>query len=122
MGQAIALVGHCNVDGPRLQRELSASFPKVRVTRVNSVEALEGAIGEGVDLLLVNREPVGFAEDGLTIIERVHEAHPETTVMLVSDYEDAQAAAVSAGAVAGFGKQMMGTMEMAEVVRKALEG
>jgi len=75
-----------------------------------------------VDLLLVNREPVGFAEDGLTIIERVHEAHPETTVMLVSDYEDAQAAAVSAGAVAGFGKQMMGTMEMAEVVRKALEG
>ena len=42
-------------------------------------------------------------------------------MMLVSDYAEAQAAAVEAGAVAGFGKSQLGATEVVERVRGAME-
>jgi hypothetical protein len=41
-------------------------------------------------------------------------------MMLVSNYPDAQAAAVAAGAVPGFGKREIGTPRVAQVIREAL--
>jgi DNA-binding NarL/FixJ family response regulator len=118
MARTVVLVGHCGVDGPRLQSELSR-LPGVEVTRVNSAEALESA-ADDADLLLINREPVGFDEDGLDVLREVRRAHPETKVMLVSDHADAQAEAERAGALPGFGKSLMGTGELGERVKEAL--
>jgi DNA-binding NarL/FixJ family response regulator len=120
MSQSVVLVGHCGIDGPRLQREISASIPGVEVTRVNSVADLQRSCQQNADLMLVNREPVGFDEDGLDIVRQVLESCPQTKVMLVSDYDDAQEAAVRAGAMRGFGKSLMGTPEIGEAVRQAL--
>jgi DNA-binding NarL/FixJ family response regulator len=120
MSQSVVLVGHCGVDGPRLQREISASLPGVDVRRVNSPADLEQSCRDNAALLLVNREPVGFDEDGIDIVRRVVESCPDTKVMLISDHDDAQQAAVRAGALPGFGKRLMGTPELGKAVQQAL--
>src|SRR4051812_3258820 len=47
MGQSILLVGHCGVDGPRLQRDISAALPGSEVVRVNSSADLEERLEAG---------------------------------------------------------------------------
>src|SRR5436190_9660580 len=100
MARSVILVGHCGVDGPRLQSELSR-LDDVEVTRVNSTADLERTVEQGADLLLVNREPVGFDEGGIDIVRQLCQTHPDTKVILVSDYENAQAEAEKAGALPG---------------------
>ena len=46
--------------------------------------------------------------------------YPDTKVILVSDYPEAQEEAVKAGAMKGFGKSLMGSEELTEKVRQAL--
>lgn len=121
MGKRILLVGHCNIDGPMLQEILSAEIPGSRVERVNSDADLSRTVGEGADLLLINREPVGFDESGLELVRKVCGECPGTKVMLVSDHPDAQEEAVEAGALPGFGKSQMGSPELAETVERALK-
>lgn len=120
MSQHVVLVGHCNVDGPRLQREIESKAGQVVVSRVNEAAALQAAVARGADLLLVNREPVGFEEEGVEIIRDVHARHPGQKVMLVSDYPDAQEQAVSAGALPGFGKADIGSPKLIDTVKQAL--
>jgi hypothetical protein len=63
----------------------------------------------------------GQLNDRAFLLE-VLEAHPEARVMLVSDLEEAQAEAVAAGAMRGFGKRLMGTPELVEEVERGLGG
>jgi DNA-binding NarL/FixJ family response regulator len=120
MPHSVILVGHCGVDGPRLQREISSRIPGTDVIRVNSTADLQRTLNDRADLFLVNREPVGFDEDGLEIIRDIREEHPDAKVMLVSDYPDAQEAAVREGALPGFGKSEMGSESLTDTVRQAL--
>jgi hypothetical protein len=103
-----------------LHSELSR-LDDVEVTRVNSEADLDRCCANA-DLLLVNREPVGFDEDGLTIVRNVCKKHPDARVRLVSDLPDAQAEAESAGALPGFGKRLMGTPKLQEAVLRGLQG
>ena len=120
MSKCILLVGHCGVDGPRLKDELSKALPSTKVERINSDEDLRAACEQGADLLLVNREPVGFDCEGVDLIRDIKSDHPDCKVMLVSDHADAQREAVQAGAVKGFGKSEMGSPALAEHVKQAL--
>ena len=121
MSKRILLVGHCGVDGPRLKDELSRALPGTKVERINSEDDLRRAVGEGAELLLVNREPVGFESEGLEIIREVKQLNPDCKVMLVSDHEDAQSEATKAGALKGFGKSEMGSPRLAAHVKRALD-
>ena len=120
MPHSVILVGHCGIDGPRLQREISSRIPGTDVVRVNSTADLRRTLSDGADLFLVNREPVGFDEDGLDIIRDIRGGHPQAKVMLVSDYPEAQEAAVREGALPGFGKSEMGSESLTDTVRQAL--
>jgi hypothetical protein len=120
MANRILLVGHCGVDGPRLKDELSRALPGTDVERINSDEDLRRAVGKGVELLLVNREPVGFDGQGLDIIRQMKHLNPDCKVMLVSDRDDAQEQAEQAGALPGFGKKALGSPSLAEHVKQAL--
>jgi hypothetical protein len=121
MSKRILLVGHCGVDGPRLQREIASKFDSVEAERINSMEDLEAAVADGADLLLVNREPIGFAPlMGVDVIRQLHEEYPDQKAILVSDYEDAQEEAAGAGALPGFGKADIGSPKFTETVRSAL--
>ena len=115
----VVLVGHCGVDGPRLEQELSAGLPGVEVRRVNSERDLKRCCDDGADLLLINREPVGFDREGLDLVRELCRDDSPVKVMLVSDYADAQEEAVAAGALPGFGKSEV-AKGIVETVKKAL--
>jgi CheY-like chemotaxis protein len=79
-----------------------------------SVEAADTATGamkslgtKRYDLVLVNRIFDLDGDAGLDFIRTARAAHPDVPFMLVSNYDDAQAAAVDVGAVRGFGKSAL---------------
>jgi hypothetical protein len=120
MSKRILLVGHCGVDGPRMQREICDFLDEADVLRINSDEDLARAV-EGADLLLINREPIGFEPKmGRDLVRELRGRYPGTKLMLVSDHDDAQEEAEEAGAMPGFGKSIVGTPEFEQTVKQAL--
>lgn len=99
-------VGNCDPDHAAIRAMLSRHF-QADVRRVMFVEeALAALAREPFELVLVNRRIFADDSDGLELIRRM-KADPALSaipVMLVSNYPDAQSAAVAAGAVPGFGK------------------
>ena len=121
MPKRVILVGHCNVDGPRLQSEIASCVDDAEVLRINTDGDLRRVCAEGADLWLINREPVGFGRaGGVDLVRQVCGGRPDQKVMLVSDYPEAQSEAVAAGAMPGFGKSDMGSPKLADTVRQAL--
>ena len=120
MSKRILLVGHCGVDGPWLQEEVSSLLKGAEVVRVNSEDDLRQHCDQGADLLLVNREPVGFESTGVDIVEKVCADYPGCKCMLVSDLADAQKQATEAGALPGFGKSDVGSPKFSETLNQAL--
>jgi DNA-binding NarL/FixJ family response regulator len=122
MSKRILLVGHCGVDGPRLQSEISQFLEDADVLRVNSDQDLCRACDEGADLLLVNREPLGFEPKlGPDLIRELRGKYGDSKCILVSDHEDAQQEAKRAGALPGFGKSDIGSDKFERTVREALQ-
>jgi hypothetical protein len=122
MSKRILLVGHCGVDGPRMQSEISDFLSDADVLRINSDRELQRAVDQGADLLLINREPLGFEPRlGQDLIRELHEKYPEQKLVLVSDYDDAQKEATEAGALPGFGKSDIGSPKFEQTIRQALE-
>ena len=122
MSKRILLVGHCGIDGPRLQREIASQLEDAEGVRINSMDDLRQACERGADLLLVNREPVGFMPQmGLDLIRELRDQFPGQKVMLVSDYPEAQEEAAAAGALPGFGKEDLGSRKFEDAILRALE-
>jgi two-component system, chemotaxis family, chemotaxis protein CheY len=122
MTKKVALVGHCGPDSSFLRMAVSSADRSVQVLAADDSSELIKVLEQGVDLLLLNREmPYGFEDqEGVGLIRKLRSTHPGVKMMLVSNYPEAQAAAVAAGAVAGFGKREIGTKRVAEVIREAL--
>ena len=102
----VVLVGHCGADSFALRRAIAEAVPEVEIVAAESKEKLATVARGGVALVLVNRTlDYGFGfSDGVDLIEATRVDFPELKMMLVSNYEDAQASAVQAGALPGFGK------------------
>ncbi|MFG0274839.1 MAG: hypothetical protein ACF8QF_07270 [Phycisphaerales bacterium] len=102
----VLLVGHCMTDRFSLTRAVARALPEAKTDGVNSDAALAAAL-DNAALLLVNRVLDGrfSARDGVALIRSVTEREGARPVaMLVSNYDDAQAAAIEVGAAPGFGK------------------
>ena len=121
MSKKVALIGHCGPDSSFLRMAVSKADRGIKVLAADSEEELQRLLDEGVDLLLVNRELLGFDDpEGVAAIRRLRVEHPNVKSMLVSNYPEAQAAAMAAGALPGFGKRELGTPRVPELVRQAL--
>ncbi len=118
----VVLVGHCGADSSYLRIAVASVGTAVSVVCVEDDEQLEAALENGAELVLVNRIiDWGFAEqEGVALVSRLRRTHPNLKTMLVSNYADAQQAAVAAGALPGFGKREIGTPKGKEVLRNAL--
>jgi hypothetical protein len=118
----VALVGHCGPDSSYLRMSVRRADADIDVLMVDDESDLKRAINDGVQLLLLNRElSYGFNDSfGVDLIKRLRTVHPELKMMLVSNYPDAQADAIEAGALPGFGKRELGSPRVAQVVREAL--
>jgi two-component system, chemotaxis family, chemotaxis protein CheY len=121
-GKKVALVGHCGPDSGYLRMAISSVQRGIQVSSVEDEQGLQNALKEGVDLLLVNRQlDWGFDEqEGIAVIRRVRARHPNVKMMLVSNYPEAQQAAVAAGALPGFGKRDIRSAQVAGMIREAL--
>ena|SRR5436190_2780730 len=118
----VVLVGHCGADSSYLRIAVASAGTGVSAVSVDGEEALAAALEAGVDLVLVNRVlDWGYEEEeGVAMIARLRRTHPNVKTMLVSNYADAQQAAIAAGALPGFGKREIGTPKVKELLQKAL--
>ena len=102
----ILSVGQCSFDHASISRHLGKSYG----AEVAGADTIGGALvtlraGE-FDLVLVNRVFDGDGTPGVDLIRAI-KADPDLAdipVMLVSNYQDAQAEATALGALPGFGK------------------
>ena len=116
----VILVGHCGADTSSLYRIVGDAAPGVTVTASHDPASLATA---GPDsLLLVNRMLEGaFSEDtGVELIKAIASRPTPPKLMLISNYADAQAAAVKNGAMPGFGKSEMWDASVKEKIKAAL--
>ena len=123
MPKKIALVGHCGPDSSFLRIAVSKAERDSVVMMVDDDSDLKRVLDDGVDLLLLNRQlDYGFDErEGVALLKRIRAKYPAVKAMLVSNYPDAQAAAVAEGALPGFGKREIGTPRVNELLREALK-
>jgi two-component system, chemotaxis family, chemotaxis protein CheY len=123
MSKKIALVGHCGPDSSYLRMTvMKAAGTGAQILMADDDSELKDALEQGVDLILFNRElGYGFQDKmGVDAIKRLRSSHPNLKTMLVSNYADAQAAAVANGALPGFGKREIGSARVIEVLKEAL--
>lgn len=118
----VVLVGHCGPDSAYLTMAIRSVDKAIQVLAAGDEAALQKLIGEGVDLLLINRVlDYGFAENyGVLLIRRIRAAHPQLKLMLISNYPEAQAEAIAEGALHGFGKSEIGSPKVMQVLEAAL--
>lgn len=107
-------VGQCGYDDSRLRSFLREIAPGIVI---RSTDDLEGTVreleqgGNTVCLVLVNRLLDRDGSSGIEVIRKL-KTKPCTAgipVMLISNFEDAQANALAEGAMPGFGKSAIGT-------------
>ena len=120
--KSVLLVGHCGIDGPRIQKFVESLDGQFQCRSAASEEELDTAVRQGVDLVLFNRELTGSFEEseGIELIRRLKEDHPDTKVMLVSDRPEAQQHAMQLGALPGFGKGDLDSPKVGEMIKGAL--
>lgn len=113
----VVLVGHCGPDSFLLVNAVRSAVPGAEVVKNTEEKDLWGT---GGDLLLVNRVLDGFYNDekGLRIIEEA--TSRAVPAMIISNYQDAQDAAVAAGGRPGFGKSEVRSDKAQNAIRAAL--
>ncbi len=122
MSKIIGLVGHCGPDSYMLRSAVKYAVQDADVRMTNDEQSLHAAIESGAALLLVNRQIDGqfSTYEGVELIRSLKQSHPAVRTMLISNYADAQAAAVAAGAMEGFGKSEIGSAKMKQALAAAI--
>lgn len=102
-------VGQCRPDHAAIRSMLVSACDAIVDEAPTIDAAIEAARRTPYDLVLVNRLLDRDGSQGLDLIERLKddEQLKHVPVMLVSNLPDAQAAAVEAGALPGFGKSAL---------------
>ena len=122
MGRRVLDVGNCSSDHGRIRRLICEHFDAEVVRALDADEALAALSDGPFDLVLVNRKLYGDYSDGVDLIRKIKAdaALPDTAVMLISNYADAQQQAAAAGAEPGFGKAELSTDETRRQLAKHL--
>ena len=104
----VVLVGHCGFDQGSIGRAVVKALPGVAVESVYDTADLDRHAGPEA-LLLVNRVLDGRfgTGSGVDLIAELSRRDNPPKMMLISNYPDAQAKAVEAGALPGFGKNAL---------------
>lgn len=107
-------IGQCFADHSGITRVLRGAFGAEVVGADSTRQALEQLRQETFALVLVNRVLDADGSSGLELVRAIkaEERLRDVPVMLVSNYEEAQAQAVQAGALPGFGKAALGQPQM----------
>lgn len=106
MPKRVLDVGQCSFDHGAICRLVLNEFGAQVVQTHHLDDTLARLKSEPFDLVLINRKLDADHSDGMAIVRAIKgdAKLAPTPVMLVSNFAEAQAAAVAAGAEAGFGK------------------
>lgn len=115
------LIGHCSPDAGMLRSAVGRVVTGASFVSVNSGAALEEHRHAGA-VWLVNRVLDGAfgADDGMSLVAKGAAGADGPAVLLISNFEDAQRAAIALGALPGFGKQSLYAERTAEAIRAAV--
>ena len=119
--RTVVLVGHCGPDMFMLKTAVGRALPEATLVSVNDVDALsEYRTPEA--LLLVNRELDGrfHSQSGIDLISEIARQTDGPVMILISNFEDAQAQAVAAGARPGFGKSQLYDKSTTDILSGAM--
>ena len=122
MPKKVLDVGNCNPDHGALTHLLQSNFD-VDVSRSHGMrDTLELLQINEFDLILVNRLMDRDGSSGLEVIKKIKEDanSTNTPVMMITNYPDHQEAAVSVGAIIGFGKSELHDPETLKKIEACL--
>ncbi|MCH8825164.1 MAG: hypothetical protein IH984_16845 [Planctomycetes bacterium] len=119
--RTIVLVGHCGPDMFMLKSAIGRAAADSPIVTVNDSGSLEEYLNNE-SVLLVNRELDGSfnTQSGIELIAHITKEDNPPIAMLISNYEEAQAQAVAAGARQGFGKSELYDESTTEALREAV--
>lgn len=116
-------VGNCGPDHQSIHRMLSANFASVELVQAHHLADSLALLRESAfDLVLINRKLDQDYSDGIEILKEI-KGDPDLAtvpVMLITNYEEHQAAAMEIGALRGFGKLELETTETKEKLSEVL--
>lgn len=106
MPKTVIDCGNCGPDHNSIRNMIQSHFDAVVQQTHGSEDTLRRLRQGDVDLVIVNRKLDRDYSDGIEVIRQIKsEAQgADVPVMLISNYEEHQQAAVAIGAVPGFGK------------------
>ena len=110
MSKTVVDCGNCGPDYNSIRKLVQSQFDAVVVQTHGLEDTLEVLAQRPVDLITVNRKLDRDYSDGMDVIRGI-KADPRyaaVPVMLITNYEEHQQAAIAAGAVRGFGKLAIG--------------
>jgi hypothetical protein len=114
-------VGQCGYDDSQLSRVLQVEADAHLSRAGTAAEAKRLVQEKPFDLVLINRIIDGDGSQGVDLVAELAKIPGAPCTMLVSDYAEAQAAAVANGAKPGFGKSALGSAEVGQLLRQALQ-
>ncbi|MEM7474376.1 MAG: response regulator [Planctomycetota bacterium] len=122
IGKRVLDVGNCGPDHQAITQLLNSLFSDIEIARSDTQgQTLQMLRENSFDLVLINRKLDIDYSDGIEILKAIKADadFASTPVMLITNYDEHQQAAVQAGALHGFGKlefQMSETKEKLEAV------
>src|SRR5688500_3638488 len=117
-------VGQCDPDHGSITRLLETRYQAVVVRTHGPQDTLDELKNGTFDLVLINRKLDADYTDGVEILKTI-KADPRlaaTPVMIVTNYQDHQQAAVALGAIPGFGKAQLSDPQTFERLDAVLSG
>ncbi|MDV6029796.1 MAG: response regulator transcription factor [Phycisphaera sp. RhM] len=106
MTKTVVDCGNCGPDFHSIRQFVTSNFDAVVVQSHNAEETLKLLRQRDVALVTVNRKLDRDYSDGMEVVNAIkaEEDFADVPVMLVTNYEEHQQAAMEAGCVRGFGK------------------
>ncbi len=119
--RTLVLVGHCGPDRFMLKSAIGRVFPDAPIEMANDSAELTSHLSPD-SVLLINRVLDGDFDttSGIELIGQLAAGDAPPVTLLISNYSDAQAEAVAAGARPGFGKSDLYEDKTAEILREAI--
>lgn len=122
MPKVLVDCGNCGPDFTAIRQMVEANFDATAVQTHGAEDTLELLRQQKIDLVTVNRKLDRDYSDGMDVIQQI-KSDPEVgeiPVMLVTNYEEHQQAAIAAGCLRGFGKLSLGDPATRELLEPFL--
>jgi len=106
MPKKVLDVGQCDMDHASIRQLIESHFDAAVIRAHGAEDALKQLREGPFDLVLINRKLDRDQSDGIDIVRTIKAADDlaSVPVMIITNFDDHQERAVSAGAVLGFGK------------------